>query len=354
MFTRGRTALALFMVVAIAGLGTAASSAAGLVGTPSSEVCADMTDSVGLYEGNHVTLLGIPVGEVTGIATRGDHVRITMSVEDSVRLPANIGAVTMSDSIVTDRRVEFTTPYTDGATFDRGECIPLERTRTPIGISDTLEAVNKLGAELLGTTNTTDPENPTPPEKQVLGDTLRSLNTAMAGSGDQLGSALSQISSLVGNPADKDTLVRRMVDNLDVLGAVLVDRWPDITVLIQNLKEGLGAAGDFSSRFADGIDLTVDFLPVLEKVLPKVGPPLYRVLDVVVPIVAILLDAVGDITYILTRVPKLTDSAPATIDPEVNAARVTWKPPMFQMATAIGDPVDLGIVQGVLGSAGWR
>lgn len=351
---RSKVVLAAVMVVVLVGAGTAASSAAQLIGNPSSDMCADLTDSVGLYEGNNVTLLGIPVGEITNIETRGDHVRVTMSVQDSLALPADVGAVTLSDSIVTDRRLELTEPYRDGATLDRGECIPLERTRTPIGISDTLEAVNKLGAELLGTTSTTDPVNPRPPDEQILGDTLRSLDTALDGSGDQLGTALSQISALVGNPADKDTLVRRLIDNIDLLTATLVDRWPDVRLLIENLKQGLGAAGDFSERFAQAIDLTVRFLPILEETLPKFAPTLYRVLDVVVPIVAIIVSKVGDIASILSRVPKATEQVASMYDPSVGAARLTFAPPSFEVAGAAGTPVNVDIVQLVLGAAGGR
>jgi phospholipid/cholesterol/gamma-HCH transport system substrate-binding protein len=344
---------AVVLVVAI-GAGTAASSAAQLIGTSSSDVCAELTDSVGLYEGNNVTLLGIPVGEVKTIEPQGDHVRVTMSVQDSLQLPADIGAVTMSDSIVTDRRLELTKTYGDGPTFDRSQCIPLERTRTPIGISDTLEAVNKLGAELLGTTSTTDPNNPQPPKEQILGDTLRSLNTALDGSGNELGTALSQISSLVGNPADKDTLVRRMMDNIDLLTTTLVDRWPDITLLIENLKQGLGAAGDFSERFAQAIDLTVEFLPILGKVLPKVAPTVYKIFDVLVPIVAIVLNKVGDIASILSRVPRATQQVNTMYDQTNAAAALTFAPPSFQLPDAMGKTVNVDLVPLILGAAGTR
>ncbi|MDQ1178758.1 MCE family protein [Rhodococcus sp. SORGH_AS_0301] len=354
MAARSKVVAVAVAAVVLVGAGTAASSAAQLVGTPRSDLCAEMTDSVGLYEGNDVTLLGIPVGEVTGIEPRGDHVRVTMSVEDSLTLPADVGAVTMSDSIVTDRRLELTTPYRDGVPLDRDECIPLERTRTPIGISDTLEAVNKLGAELLGTTSTTDPDNPRPPDEEILGDTLRSLDTALDGNGEQLGTALSQVSDLVGNPANKDTQVRRMVDNVDTLTATLVDRWPDITLLIENLKQGLGAAGDFSERFAQAIDLTVEFLPVLEKTLPKFAPTLYRVLDVVVPIVAIIVSRVGDIASILSRVPKQTEQLASLQDPDTQAARLTFAPPQFAVPVAGGSTVNVDLVPLVLGSAGSR
>lgn len=338
--------------VLVVGAGTAASSAAKLVSASRTEMCADMADSVGLYEGNNVTLLGIPVGEVSRIEPRGDHVRVTMAVDETLALPADVGAVTLSDSIVTDRRLELTTPYRDGVRFDRGECIPLERTRTPLGISDTLTAVNDLGAELLGTTSTTDPVSPRPPEEQLLGDTLRSLDAALDGSGDELGTALSQISALVGNPANKDTQVRRMMDNIDLLTTTLVDRWPEITRLVENLKQGLGAAGEFSERFAQGIDLTVEFLPILERTLPKFAPKLYQVLDVIVPIVAIVVSKVGDIASILSRVPKAAEQTASLTDPATGAARLTYVPPKVEPAG--GNSVAVDLVPMVLGTAGTR
>lgn len=111
-------------------------------------VTAQFRDSVGLYVGNDVTILGIKVGSVTRIEPRGTHVVVDLEVDTGTRIPANAGAVTLSPSVVTDRRVELTPVYRDGPTMRDGDLIPLARTRTPVEIDRVIRAVDQLAAEL--------------------------------------------------------------------------------------------------------------------------------------------------------------------------------------------------------------
>ncbi|MEW1932314.1 MlaD family protein [Rhodococcus sp. NPDC079359] len=144
-----RIAVAAAVVVTLVGSVASATSVIDR-GAGNSSLCAEFTDTVGLYEGNSVMMLGVVVGTVTRIENSDAAVVVTMDIDDSLRLPAEVGAVTLSNSIVTDRHVELTQPYIDGPEFDRSSCIPLDRTRTPLGISDTLDAVSGLASDLLG------------------------------------------------------------------------------------------------------------------------------------------------------------------------------------------------------------
>src|SRR5690606_5987796 len=67
---------------------------------------ADMPDSVGLYEGSAVTVLGVRVGEVTGIESIGASARVRFTVRADRTLPTDVGAVTVSDTLLADRRLE--------------------------------------------------------------------------------------------------------------------------------------------------------------------------------------------------------------------------------------------------------
>ena len=68
---RRRTAqisVAAAVVVTLLGSAAAATAVIDTGGTgSSSSLCAEFTDTVGLYEGNSVTMLGAAVGTVTGI-----------------------------------------------------------------------------------------------------------------------------------------------------------------------------------------------------------------------------------------------------------------------------------------------
>src|SRR5689334_8414234 len=98
-------------------------------------MCAEFTDAVGLYEGNKVALLGIEVGSMTAIVNKPDHVEVDFTVPADLELPADVGAVTYSQSIVTDRHIELTKAYTGGSKFTGPGCIKLDSTKTPISVS---------------------------------------------------------------------------------------------------------------------------------------------------------------------------------------------------------------------------
>lgn len=81
-------------------------------------MCAEFTDAVGgLYPGNKVALLGIEIGSMSAIVNKPDHVEVDFTVPADLVLPADVGAVTYSQSIVTDRHIELTKPYTGGPKF---------------------------------------------------------------------------------------------------------------------------------------------------------------------------------------------------------------------------------------------
>lgn len=366
-----RTVLLGVSILGIVALTGSAASASGVIdfSTRTSEVCAEFTDAVGLYEGNSVTMLGVVVGTVERIESSGDAVVVTMDVDDSVRLPAEVGAVTLSSSIVTDRHVEFTAPYRGGPEFDRTNCIPLDRTRTPLGISDTLDAVTELASDLLG------PADATGAREDILGDTLRSVDGSLRGSGAQLNAALKQLAELVGEPADRHTTVRRLIDNLDGLIDTFAVSWPDVAKLLDNLKAGMITLSEFTQAFGGAVLLTVDFIPPLVRTIAKYDDKVYALADQLIPFVDVALGRIGDIKDILEQVPTVSDNLTTMYDSDLQSGRLIYHPPRFEIDTNSpneicallnkysptcsanqqrGDVIDVGLVQLILGSAGWR
>ncbi|MFE5288502.1 MCE family protein [Nocardia sp. NPDC056611] len=299
----GRTALAAGVAVAVVAAGAVGVSWATTVRDPKQNVCAEFTDTVGLYEGNSVTMLGVEVGTVSKIEALGDRMRVTMSVKDSVKLPADIAAVTMSSSIVTDRHVELTKPYTGGPRFDTATCIPLERTKTPIGISEALDAMGRLAGDLTGG-GAGKPDS-------LLDDTLTAADKAIDGTGQQWNQLLQRLSAVVGDPAQKDAAFRRLVDNLDQLTTMFVTNWPDMAQVLNNLRNGLQLIGQFSAEFSGAVDIAVEFLPVIARNAGKYDQQIYSLLDVVLPQAHTFVQQhQGDITSLLTALPPLAAQLP--------------------------------------------
>lgn len=138
---------AVLLVVLIAVSGCAGSSPFGDDGVT---VVADFDTTAGLYVGNAVAVLGMPVGKVSAITPKGDHVEVTMELDDGVRIPADATAVMLSTSVLTDRHIEFTPPYTGGPALADGATLGTDRTRTPVGIDRLVAAAERMSGELGG------------------------------------------------------------------------------------------------------------------------------------------------------------------------------------------------------------
>ncbi|WP_169814296.1 MCE family protein [Nocardia mexicana] len=272
------------------------------------ELCAELADTVGLYEGNSVTMLGVEIGRVTEIRPEGDRMRVAMSIDHSVRLPADAEAVTMSSSIVTDRHLELTKPYRGGPAFDASHCIPLERTRTPIGISDALDALGKLSGDLLGQQGTASAPGGT--RDTVVEQTLTAADAAVAGTGQQWNVLLQKMSQIVGDPADRDTTFRKLVDNLDILTTMFVSNWPDMQAVLDNLHDGIQMIDGVSTHLSRMVDLAVELLPVIVRNVEKYDKRAYELLDQFLPQVKVYAGMAGDIADILMHLPPIAERLP--------------------------------------------
>ena len=102
-----------------------ATACSGDTGDDEHTITAVFDNGAGLYAGNKVAILGIPVGKVTRIEPRGTAVAVTMTVDGDVTIPADVQAVTISTSVLTDRRIELTPAYTSGPALARHASIPL-------------------------------------------------------------------------------------------------------------------------------------------------------------------------------------------------------------------------------------
>ncbi len=157
-------------------------------------VTAHFEDTVGLYVGNAVSVLGMPVGEVTAIVSKDSYNEVTLAIDEGVDIPADVQAVTVSVSLLTDRHVELTPPYRDGAKLQNGDVVGLGRTRTPVEFDRTLAMIHKLGKALAA-----DPATGRGP----LGDLVNLSTQIMTPNGPELKATLDKLSQALRVGADK-------------------------------------------------------------------------------------------------------------------------------------------------------
>jgi phospholipid/cholesterol/gamma-HCH transport system substrate-binding protein len=90
------------------------------------------TSAVSLYPGDDVRVVGVPVGEIDAIEPRATDVKITMTVKDGVKVPADARAIIVAPNLVSARFVQLTPAYTGGPEFPDGGGIGLDRTAVPV------------------------------------------------------------------------------------------------------------------------------------------------------------------------------------------------------------------------------
>ena len=67
--------------------------------------------AAGVYPGDEVRVVGVPVGSIESITPQADSVKITMRVKDGVKVPADARAVIIAPNLVAARFIQLTPAY---------------------------------------------------------------------------------------------------------------------------------------------------------------------------------------------------------------------------------------------------
>ena len=171
-------------------------------------VVAYFPSAVGLYPGDDVRVVGVPVGRIDSIEPRARDVKVTMTVRDNVTLPADVRAIVIAPNLVSARFVQFTPAFTGGPELADGAEIGLDRTGVPVEWDDVKEQLTDLSTQL------------GPHEGSVQGPLAEFVNQAadtFDGNGDSFRNALRELSQTAGRLGDSSTDLFGTVRNLQVL-----------------------------------------------------------------------------------------------------------------------------------------
>ncbi|MDR3658858.1 MAG: MlaD family protein, partial [Mycobacterium sp.] len=75
------------------------------------KVVAYFVNAVGLYAGDDVRVLGVPVGTINTVEPQANSVKVTMTLQDGVKIPADARAIIISPNLVAARFIQFTPAY---------------------------------------------------------------------------------------------------------------------------------------------------------------------------------------------------------------------------------------------------
>lgn len=231
-------------------------------------VTAQFDSAAGLYEGNTVAVLGMPVGKVTTITPRGGYVEVEFTVDSNVAVPADAQAVTISNSILTDRQIELTPPYRGGPTLQNHDTIGLNRTKTPVEFARVLDVLDKLSVSLRGDGAGDGPiaelvnasaaiaDGNGQDMRDALGELSNALRLSANGgvvTRDQLTTIMRNLSSLTEAAATNDTALREFGSTVRALSQILADENLGSGTTGKKLTEVITTVGEVLDTHRDEI-----------------------------------------------------------------------------------------------------
>ena len=147
-------------------------------------VVAYFPETLALYPGDRVQIMGVPVGAIDSIEPAGDKMKVTFHYDNTYKVPANATASVLNPSLVASRDIQLSPPYTGGPVMKDGAVIPIERTQVPVEWDELRNSINRI-LQGLGPTQ----EQP----KGPFGDVIESAANGLQGKGQQINKTLNSL-----------------------------------------------------------------------------------------------------------------------------------------------------------------
>ena len=207
--TIGKARLALATVL-VAALAAGITVAAGTWRTAFDKLhlTAYFDNSNGIFRGDEVRILGVPVGQIDSIEPEPTRAKITFWIAKKYKVPASAEAVIMSPNLVSARIIQLTPAYTGGPRLINGAVIPETRTAVPVEWDDLREQLRKLTAAL----QPTQPGGVSP-----AGALVNTAAANLAGEGAHIREGIIQLAQTISALGDHSDDVFSTIKNLSTL-----------------------------------------------------------------------------------------------------------------------------------------
>src|ERR1700758_145280 len=235
-------------------------------------VIAYFDNSTGLFRGDDVRILGVPVGKVDKLDPEPERVKITFWFDNKYKVPADAKAAILSPQLVTGRAIQLTPVYTGGPAMQDGAVIPKDRTAVPVEwdeirvqlrrLTELLQPTKPSGVSTLGELINTAADNLRGQGANIR-DTVIKLSQAISALGDHskdLFSTFKNLSTLVTALHDSSDLLEQLNRNLAAVTSVLADDPNKVGQTIEDLNAVVGDVRSFAADNREAIGTASDKL----------------------------------------------------------------------------------------------
>ena len=207
-------------------------------------VVAYFDNSNGIFVGDEVRILGVPVGRIDKIEPQPERVRITFWYDDKYQVPADAKAVILSPSLVTARAIQLIPAYTSGPELQNNAVIPEDRTAVPVEWDDLRQQLERL-AETLQPTQ--------PGGVSTLGSLVTTTANNLRGQGANIRDTIIKLSQAISALSDHSSDLFSTVKNLSILVSALQSSGDLMRQLNQNLASATGLLADDPNEVGNAV-----------------------------------------------------------------------------------------------------
>ncbi len=330
-----RIQLVIFTIASIAGMSLMVLNyvqAPTLLGVGRITVKMEMPTTGGMYRFSNVTYRGVEIGKVTAIRLTRKSAELTLSLDTSPRIPADLQAQVHSVSAVGEQYVDLRPHTESGPYLHDGSVISMRDTTIPQPVGPMLDRISALVASIPG---------------EKLGDLLEESFKAFNGAGYDLGSLM-----------DSAAKVSRDANGVADRTRTLID---DGRTLLDSQAQSTDATRLWARSLAGVIGQTVSDDPQIRKFLrtaPGAAQETARLLNQVKPTLPILLANLRTIGQIGVTYNASLEQLLVLLPPDVaaTASYAAWNNPtglpLGDFAVSMEDPTPCTV--GFLPPSAWR
>ncbi|CAJ1511085.1 MCE family protein [[Mycobacterium] burgundiense] len=212
--------------------------------TGRTHVVAYFANSNGIFPGDEIRVLGVPVGEIDTIEPQPDRAKISFWVSGKYKVPADVQAVIISPQLVSARAIQLTPVFTGGPEFPDNGVIPTERTAVPVEWDDFREQLQTL----------TETLQPTLAEGvSPLGGFINTAAANLRGQGAEIRDTLTKLAQAFSALGDHSTDIFGTVKNLSILVTALQSSTDLMGQLNRNLASATSVLANDHDEFGQAI-----------------------------------------------------------------------------------------------------
>ena len=288
----------LTLVAAVSAVGAALSGCAG----GGTVVTATFDDVGDLQSRGGVQMADVRIGSIASIKLTDDfRAEVRLSIDDGVRVPKASTALLRTTSLLGEKFVELR-PNGDPAA---GPYLADGDVVRDTGEAPELEFIAQEAVTVLGAVNADD-----------LAAVIRTGAEAFGGRQEELGSLLSDLSTISRTLAERTNSITAIIDNLDSTAKTLADGADDIADLFTNLATASQVLADNRQRAIGALDRLTTLVDNQNRILDRYRSDIDKQIKQVDAIVAIAATQTQEVGRLVDWLQSFVHAIPQVIPGE--------------------------------------